>query len=300
MGDIRCSKTQRSSSRSLSPADRSTAPLACVPLAVARSDGQELSVFMHQEARRWLSGGFEREVMTLTAKEIVAAAEGLVRDYRLLHDLGAVLRSTGDTLMLELRRAFEQVSPPLHELLADDDFPATLGAVAGSLRDVTMQCAVRIARVFKPELDGTRLFEDFPDERSGAERLRRDIWMFSQIVRGFLAKAKAAPETANRWTGQSSYRFVRDFIAYFRTLGYGLVERSSYGRFEELLAMVESLGAAEVIDQASIEAFVLECEGFQAHLLSTFESLGAEGPLAGVAFDRHDAAETLRLYLDHG
>jgi hypothetical protein len=279
--------------------DPSTAQLACIPLAVARSDGQELSVFMRQESRRWLSSGFEREVMTLTAKEIVGAADGLIRDYRLLHDLGTVLRTTGDKLLLELRRAFEQKLQPLPELL-DGDFQDPMRGVVQSIREVLMQAVVRIAQVFKPELEGARLFEDYPDERTGAERLRRDIWMFSQIVRGFLAKAQAAPETANRWTGQSSYRFVRDFIVYFRTLGYGLVERSAYERFEELLAQVESLGSAEVIDQASIEAFVLECEGFQSHLQATFDAIGTEGPLAGIAFDRHDAAETLRLYLDHG
>ena len=60
--------------------------------------------------------------MTLSAKEIIDAAPGLTNDYHLLHELRAMLRSTGDQLYLELRRAYEQKLNLVPELLHASDF----------------------------------------------------------------------------------------------------------------------------------------------------------------------------------
>lgn len=280
--------------------DSNSSQLVFIPLAVARSDGQALSKFIRKEARHWLSGGFEREVMTLSAKEIIEAAPGLTKDYHLLHELRAMLRSTGDQLYLELRRMYEQKLTLVPELLHSSNFQKITTTAIAELRDFLMQTVLRIAQVFKPDLDGRSVFEDFLDETKQADRLRRDMWMFSQILRGFLAKAAAAPETTNRWTGQSSYRFVREFISYFRNLGYHLLRTSNYDRFEEFMTQLEGLSAAEVIDESSVEVFVAECEAFREYLLDSFKNLGKTERLVNITFDRHDAAETLRLYLDRG
>ena len=133
-----------------------------------------------------------------------------------------------------------------------------------------------------------------------AERLRRDIWIFSQILRGFLAKAAAAPETANSWSGQSSYLFVREFIVYFRNLGYHLLRASGYERLNEFMMQVEALSAAEVLHQDAVEVFVQECAAFREFLKQRFKAYKETGPLVEMEFDRREAAETLRLYLDRG
>lgn len=280
--------------------DAGSASLACVPLAVARNDAMALSTFMRDEARRWLSGEFEREVMTLSAQEIIEAAPGLKADYKVLRELGSTLRAVGDQLNLQVRRTFEHSLPLLSEMLASDEMATTLSEALRELREFLMHSVIAVAQVFKPALTGEQVFDDFVGSRADAVRMRRDTWMFSQILRGFLAKAAAAPETANRWMGNSSYRFVREFITYFRNLGYHLIRVSSYERFNEFMKQVESLSATEVIDQDAVEVFVYECEAFQSYLLSTFESLDESVMLADLPFDRHGAAVTLRLYLDRG
>ncbi len=280
--------------------DHGNPMLAFVPLAVARSDALALSGFMGEEARRWLSSGFEREVMTLSAREIVAASVGLEQDFRLLHDLGAVLRAVGDQLHLEIRKVFEQQLLPFAELLTPADLVGRTKRAISEFRDYLMQSVLRIAQVFKPELVGTQIFEAFVHERAQSERLRRDIWIFMQIMRGFLAKAAAAPEAVNSWDSQSSYSFVREFIVYFRNLGYHLLRTSEYQRFSEFMVQVEGLSATDVHDRISIDVFVQECEVFRRYLKDVFESLGMSHTLVNTTFDKHAAAQTLRLYLDHG
>ena len=66
------------------------------------------------------------------------------------------------------------------------------------------------------------------------------------------------------------------------------------------MTQLEGLSAADVIDESSVEVFVAECEAFREYLLDSFDHLGKTGQLANIAFNRHDAAETLRLYLDRG
>lgn len=280
--------------------DVSSAGIMSIPLSIVRSDGRALAKFMRSDATNWLSDGFEREVMTLSAKEIVAASEGLVQDYYVLNELGATLRSIGDQLHLELRRTFEQLLEPLPELLETKDLATKVKATLKELRDYLMLAVVRIAQVFKPNLDGPQIFDEFIDEVSAQERRRREIWMFSQIMRGFLAKAAAAPETANRWSGNSSYIFVREFIAYFRNIGYQLLRASDYEKADEFMKQVETLSAADVIDQDAVEVFARECDDFRSYLLQSFKKLGESAPLTAHPFDRHATAETLRLYLDRG
>jgi hypothetical protein len=274
------------------------APLVFVPLAVTRADGLVLSSFLREEARRWLSSSFEREVMTLSAREILAAAPGLESDFRLLHELGSMMRTVGDQLQLELREAFERHLDPLSATGGDGDLAGRVAGVVEGLRQFVRRTVVRLAQVFRADLDGLRIFGTLADDRAAAERLRRDMWIFSQIIRGFLAKAAAAPEAANRWTAQSSYQFVPEFIGYFRDLGYHLLRSSKYARFTEFMDQIEGLSATPVHDQDTIEAFVRECASFRSHLDAAFETMSASLVLQGTPFDKRAAAETLRLYLD--
>lgn len=278
--------------------DPATATLGWIPLAAVRGDGGALVEFMRTDAQRWLAGGFEQAVLNLRASQIMSSMPNLEQEYYLLHELGSMFLNLGDQLGLELRKAFEQTMMPIHAQISLSELHDRMGQAIKDLQDFLRYSVVTLAQVFDPELRAKRLFEGGIGRRAQSDRLRRDIWVFTQILRAFLAKAAAAPETANRWSGTSSYRFVRDFITYFRNLGYHLLRAFNYPRFDEFMSLVEALSSNEVLEQDFIEVFVRECEMFRDYLLETFDTVSQRDELAGVEFDRHDAAETLRLYLD--
>lgn len=278
--------------------DQATSSLGWVPLSAVRAVGEALVELMRGDAQRWLAAGFEDAVRDIPASQVVVSMKQLEAEYLLLHELGSMLLNLGDQLGLEIRRAFEQTMAPIQAQVAPGELLERRTQAIRDLREFQRYAVVTLANVFDPQLPATRLFDEGIEARSQAERIRRDIWIFTQILRALLAKAAAAPETANRWTGTSSYRFVRDFIAYFRTLGFHLLRAFDYPRSDEFMSLVEALSSADVLEQDFIEAFERECELFRDFLQGVFEAVSRRDELAGIEFDRHGAAETLRLYLD--
>ncbi|MBI2898490.1 MAG: hypothetical protein HYY06_33370 [Deltaproteobacteria bacterium] len=268
--------------------------------AVMRSDARALSSFLRREVAGTLAEGFEREVLRVPAAEISTRLGDFAIEHETLRRLKATLESVGSQLRLELRRAFGRLLPAPRDELPPGDLQEAVLTATASLTAFLQQATVAIAREFRPELDGERIFDDFISRAAQSERLRRDIWMFAQILRGFIAKAAAASTAADRWAGFTTFRFIRDFIVYFRNMGYQLLRFSDYERFDGFMALVEELTDTDILDPARLGRAVRECEEFFAYLMDTFEKIGQREELHGVTFDRKDAAETLKLYLGQG
>jgi hypothetical protein len=142
------------------------------------------------------------------------------------------------------------------------------------------------------------VFDDETARRVLSERLRRDVWMFAQIVRAFAVKARSVKaEGQERWAGVSPLAFVREFMAYFRAMGYPLLRSADYPRVDAFLEAMASLRDSDLLDPARLDVAVDESERFHGFLTELFEAIGRRDELAGVPFDRRAAAEALRLYL---
>src|SRR5690606_5546716 len=128
-------------------------------------------------------------------------------------------------------------------------------------------------------------------------RLRRDVWMFCQIVRAFGAKARATPSREDRWSGPSSLQFVREFLSYFNAMGYPLLRAADYPRFDAFISALTALEESDLLDPVRLNQAVGEAERFSDFLSDLFEQIGQRDELRGVPFDRRQAAEALKLYL---
>jgi len=131
-----------------------------------------------------------------------------------------------------------------------------------------------------------------------SERLRRDVWMFAQIVRAFVMKARSVDAAGvERWASGSPLGFVREFMAYFRAMGYPLLRGVDYPRVDAFLAAMNRLRESDLLDPGRLVAVVDEAEKFHAFLVELFDGIGRRDELAGMPFDRRAAAEALKLYL---
>jgi hypothetical protein len=206
-----------------------------------------------------------------------------------------VLTGLAANLRLELRRTFE------HDLPLVEASPTTPSC--GKLRMVTTnlrlpsraRCSSSVARCGARFEEG-RVFDDQAARRS-SERLRRDVWMFAQITRAFAMKARAANPEGDRWTTMASFAFVREFLAYFRAMGYPLLRAGDYPRVDAFMAAIGGLEENDAVDAAKLEAAVAECEAFYLFLVKLFESISQRDELSDVPFDRLAAAKALKLYL---
>jgi hypothetical protein len=270
---------------------------AYVLLAVLRSDARAIVGYLRNRAAGVLADGFERELLKVPAREITARFDALARESQALANLRGTLEALAAALRVEVRGVFESRVPTPDPPIAAADLARGLNTAMTGLREMLQSAIAQLATTLRGEIDPGRLFDDKEARRTVGERLRRDVWMFAQVLRAFIARAKATPESPDQWAGYSSFQFVREFLGYFRAMGYQLLRSSDYPQFDRFLAALDGLYEADFLEPARLQAAIAECEAFQQYLNATFERISQREELKKAAFDKRAAAEMLKLYL---
>ncbi len=270
---------------------------AYVILAVLRSDLRAMSRFLTRRAGDVFAGGLEREILEVPAAEIAAQHEALVAHAKALETLRGAFEGIAHGITVDVRAVFERDLPEAESTLTDEELGPRLRSATSSLR-ASLQHAVRaICRELEPRRPAPSI-GDMREERSlASERLRRDIWMFRQVLRAFVAKGHAATGDENLWATHASFRFVHEFLGHFRAIGYQLVRRSDYERLDTFLAALDSLKNADLFSPERLALAIDECSTFYEYLGELFGNVSKREELAGREFDKKGAADVLRIYL---
>jgi hypothetical protein len=266
-------------------------------LAVLRSDTRALTIFLKRESARWLSDGFFRLFTGLGPDPILERYEIFEDEFHKLKSLKELLTSIGDQLRLEQVKAYEYHLPAIAAIESWDQFKERAAAATHSLNAFIQNAAVLLGREFDPRMSGAIMFPDFISEKERSERLRRDIWMFQMVLRAFIEKTQGSFIATDQWSKMSNFRFVREFIGYFRSMGYQLLRYSDYAEFDKFMDLVDRLRDGDVLEVQRISNVIAACEHFMAFLDQTFEAVGHREELADVPFDKKEAARTLKLFL---
>ncbi len=275
---------------------RRMAGVVYLVMSVLRSDARALTGYLRQRTGVLLADSYERELLRTPAVQMAARYEALRAEGHRLLGIKATLGGIAANLRLEMRRAFEHDFVPPESATGEAVRAAVIRTVS-NLRPALQNAVLFLGKTLGTRLDEHGVFDDHVARRTLSERLRRDVWMFAQIVRAFSTKARAAPSADVRWSGASSLQFVREFLAYFRSMGYPLLRAADYPRFDAFMGAMSSLEEADLVDPGRLAAATVECDQFFEFLTALFESIGRRDELAGLTFDRRAAAESLRLYL---
>jgi hypothetical protein len=168
------------------------ASLGYVALAVLRSDLRALSRFLSRRAGGMIADGFEQELLSVPARDLVRYEQALHAQAAALVGLRSVLETVAGTLRIELKRSFERELPPIEEGAADAALGPQLVVVAAQLRATVQHAVHLVCAEVSPRTPLPELARDDAARRAASDRLRRDVWMFSQILRAFVAKAEAS------------------------------------------------------------------------------------------------------------
>lgn len=266
-------------------------------MSVLRSDARALTNHLRRHTGRQLAESFERELFNIPASRLRDRYDELLAEAHRLLSIKATLGCLAANLRLELRRAFERDFPAPDSARDPQQLQAAIAAITGNLRPALQNAVLVLGKALGTRLDEHGVFDDAAARRSLSVRLRRDVWMFAQIIRAFGAKARAAPRREDRWSGPSSLQFVREFLSYFKAMGYPLVRVADYPRFETFLSALSALEESDLLDPQRLDHAVHEAAQFYAFLSHLFEQIGERSELRGIPFDRRQAAEALKLYL---
>ncbi len=78
---------------------------------------------------------------------------------------------------------------------------------------------------------------------------------------------------------------MREFLSYFRAMGYPLLRSSDYPRFDSFMAALSGLEDTDLVDPARLEAAIDECMAFHGFLTKLFDDISKRDELDGVAFE---------------
>jgi hypothetical protein len=277
--------------------DRRVAGRAYLVLSVFRSDARALSIYLRRRAGALLAESYERDLLRVPGSDVTARYDELAAEGRRLMAIKAALTGLAANLRLETRRVYEHELMPADAALTEPDHRVRLRVATSSLRPALQGAILFLGRALGAELDEGRVFDDHAARRAISERLRRDVWMFAQIARAFASKARHTGPAPDRWTGIASFAFVRDFLSYFRAMGYPLLRVGDYPRAGQFMTAMNRLEETDLLDPSRLMAAIVECEAFYEFLIKLFERISRRNELAGVPFDRKEAARSLRLYL---
>jgi len=266
-------------------------------LAVLRSDARALSSYLRKNAGRALADSFEAELLRVPASEIASRHDALITKGQHLIDIRGAFECTAANLRIELRRSFEHDLPAPDDTISEAEFRVAVSSAINTLRPAVQNVILFLGKTLGTQLDDSAVFDDKSAKRQISERLRQNVWMFSQIVRAFAMKARHAQASDDRWSSASDFQFVNEFLAYFKAMGYPLLRANDYPRFASFMQAMNALQDSDDIEASRLEAAIIECEEFHIFLTQLVDQIGMREELAGVSFDKRAAASALRLYL---
>jgi hypothetical protein len=277
---------------------RRPAGLVYLVLSVLRSDARALSGYLRRRAGGLLAEGYDVDLFRASAADLGANYDRLLARGHELRDVKATLEGVSANLRLEMRRAFERDFPAPDAAAPMDELRPAVQRATANLRPALQNAIMFLGQSLGARLDARGVFDDESARRTLSERLRRDVWMFSQIVRAFADKARSVSSKGqDAWADGSPLGFVREFMAYFRAMGYPLLRSADYPRIDAFLTAMGNLRDADLLDPVRLEIAVDESQQFFAFLTELFAAIGRREELTAVPFDRRAAALALKLYL---
>lgn len=272
---------------------------AYLVFAVLRSDARALSSHLRQRSGELLAEGFERDLLGTKAELIAERHRALLTEGRRLTSIKSALDGIAANLRLELLRVFERELPAPDTGSSPAERKASLQNAVTELRPALENAVIYLGKTLDARLDESGLLDQRGAQREASEKLRRDIWMFAQVVRAFVAKARHT-DGEDRWNVASGFAFVTEFLTYFRTMGLPLLRASDYPRVDAYLSAMDAIRTVDWLEPAKLEEALVESEAFFEFLIHLFEQISKRDELIGIDFDKRRAAEALKMYLGGG
>jgi hypothetical protein len=266
-------------------------------LAVLRSDVRALVKYLSQRAAESIADGFERDLLAIPAREISARHRELATEARTLGSLRSSMEAIAGSLRLEIRRVYEHDLPSPDLAEPDKDLGPSMLVGMAQIRSSIHAAIQALCQEVRPGAPLPELSADMAARRAASDRLRREIWMFQQIVRAFLAMSAVTNGSPDVWLGHTGFQYVRDFLMHFRAIGYQLVRAHDYERIDPFLRALEDLRDVDLLDPSRMDHAVAECRAFSKFLGGLFDKVSARAELKDVAFDKTAATEMLKVYL---
>jgi len=278
-------------------AEQASAHLAHCILAVARSDLRALTRYLGSNIQQTLAEGLEREILQIQASFIKTRHFDIHRDVNIVLPLRRALVTLSHSLDLEVRKIYEEDFPGPGSIASGEELGSKLTQGTVRLRAAIQHFVRTLCAEVRPDLKPPRFAETPELGVAQSQRLRRETWMFSQVVRAFLAKAGAIHRYHDSWEGSSPFGFVWEFLRHFDAIGYQVLRLNDYSGLDVLVSTLNILGQTDLFHTDQLKPAMTECAKLLQYLETCFVRLSQQDDLRQLPFNKHEAADLLRRHL---
>lgn len=207
-------------------------------------------------------------------------------------DLAAKITSAAQRLKdaLDAARALFANDPPVSRESVEEARLALSRACKEAIGD--------LSGVLDPNLNTKELFENPGARRETSMRLRRDLWIFRNLVeraRDGLANASLGGPAAG--DASRAVQYLKDFASYFRDVSYQLLRYGDQDPFDRFLDVVNSISGGFAASPPRLKRLVDDLTTFEKLLARTLTSVEHRRDLVGVAFNEAEAQEAMQKYM---
>ena len=176
-------------------------------------------------------------------------------------ELAEVLGSVHYQYTMELRRVYRAELRGIFEKRSLHQIRSRVENSAGILRNLTEQCLIQVAQIWRPELKGEDIFDGFVTKAEQSTRLREDLYVLKRVLTACADKGECGTlENVMKHFEAETFRLLRydylkEIATYFgdlRTLSGRATEKAKFAEKCHQLSILAGTTIGQVNNRAEL------------------------------------------------
>lgn len=200
-------------------------------------------------------------------------------------------------LRMELQKIFSQKLGEIIHVEKLNELRSSIESSVGLLRNFLQQTCVAITRIFREEINGDTIFEEFVSRLEQSLRLHQDIYIFMKIMADCEQKLNKPEEKQRANLVRERLDLIRDYIFYFHNLSFQLLRHDDHIEFKKYIDRFVEIEPKTCQSDAKFTDFKRLVHTFKMLLETTFAHIGNRSEIQSLEFDEQSANTILLQYI---
>ncbi|MFC1852512.1 hypothetical protein ACFL27_20135 [candidate division CSSED10-310 bacterium] len=203
-------------------------------------------------------------------------------------------------LRMELRNINQRVLRNLIHINEEHRLRSTFENATGILTNLIQQIVVYISQEFNPHIRGEEIFTVFVSRLKQSLRLRRDIWVFKEVMSHYEEKVETLFDADTLEIYKEYFEKLSEYIKYFKWNSVVLLRYDDALDFQKFFDTVESCSLDDLETSYKLESFKLSAKYFKIFLETMLGNIANRNELRNHPLDVEDANSMLNKYIHKG
>ena len=212
-------------------------------------------------------------------------------------ELIELLDSFAFQLEVEMKKIFELEIKDAGSVQEPEVLETGITRSRGLLTNIFQQAIIELCRVFDPSLRGRDVFKDFLSRLEQSLKLRRDVWLFAQVLARLETILETCEKERNLEPVFDYLGTLRNFVYYYQNMSFPLVRAYDRDEFQKFFDYLNGIQEKQLAKPEFREKFKREVHSFRMFLEATFNAVNQRAELQNLPFGTEEAEKLLSQFL---